>query len=249
MNFLCRRKRVPLPWISSCPKFGNYRTRWMNLNEEKEFCVPETSSGMSHAPSQPSRIPSPRGLISRDSGLPHNTRNSVGTSGNVFEDPPAPEGPSPSFFKTPGIWHYPFTNRDQVKPEIPWDMEKDWDENRRVQQYRILDWPGIMRLGFVSYWRNLILKIVWWERRGTLLSRSCIWENSQTQVTFNVGEVTSRPKCVWVHCSRNSQCHGSTKWRWQNQKTISRHRNQLKGEEILLTLRWLMRWLCLRWEE
>ena len=69
--------------------------------KKKEFCVPETPSGMSHAPCQPSTIPSPRGLISRDSGLPHNTRNSVGTSGYVFEDPPAPEGPSPSFFKTP----------------------------------------------------------------------------------------------------------------------------------------------------
>ena len=43
------------------------------LNEEKEFYDPETasSSGMFHVPCQPSRIPSPRGTLSRDSGLPH----------------------------------------------------------------------------------------------------------------------------------------------------------------------------------
>ena len=41
-----------------------------SLSEEKKFCDPETasSSGMSHVPSQTSRIPSPRGMISRDSG-------------------------------------------------------------------------------------------------------------------------------------------------------------------------------------
>ena len=74
-----------------------------SLSEEKEFCDPETasSSGVSHVPSQPPSIPSPRGMISRDSGLPHNTRNSMGTSRYVFEDPPAPKGPFPSFFKIP----------------------------------------------------------------------------------------------------------------------------------------------------
>ena len=67
------------------------------LNELKEFHDPQTasSSGMSHVPSQPSRIPSPIGMLNRDSGLPHCTRNSMGTSGNVFENPPAPERISP----------------------------------------------------------------------------------------------------------------------------------------------------------
>ena len=43
-----------------------------------------SSSGMFHVPRQPSRIPSPRGMISRDSGLPHHPRNSMATQGNVF---------------------------------------------------------------------------------------------------------------------------------------------------------------------
>ena len=71
------------------------------LNEEN-FYDTETasSSGLSHVPSQPSRIPSLRGMLSRDSGLPHFSRNSMGTSGNVFENLPAPERRSPSL---PGI--------------------------------------------------------------------------------------------------------------------------------------------------
>ena len=51
---------------------------------------PETasSSGASHVPSQPLNIPSPRGVLGRDSGLPLETRNSMGTSGIAFESPP-----------------------------------------------------------------------------------------------------------------------------------------------------------------
>ena len=36
---------------------------------------------------QPLIIPSPREMLSRDSELPHDTRNNMGTSGNVFESP------------------------------------------------------------------------------------------------------------------------------------------------------------------
>ena len=43
------------------------------------------SSGVSHVPSQPSSIPSPRRTISCDSRLQPDTRNSMDTSGHVFE--------------------------------------------------------------------------------------------------------------------------------------------------------------------
>ena len=42
---------------------------------------------------QPLTIPSPRTTHCRDSGLPHDTRNIMGTSGNVFERLPARGGP------------------------------------------------------------------------------------------------------------------------------------------------------------
>ena len=53
-------------------------------NYGREFYDPETasSSGKSHVPNQPLRIPSPRGIIRRDSCLPHDTRNSMGTTGH-----------------------------------------------------------------------------------------------------------------------------------------------------------------------
>ena len=48
-----------------------------------------------------------------------------------------------------GIWHHLLSNWDQVTPGIPWDMEKDWEENRRVQENRLLDGPGILRPGIL----------------------------------------------------------------------------------------------------
>ena len=57
------------------------------MNDAKEFNDPETASnsGLSHVPSQPMSIPSPRGMITLDSCLQLDTRNSLGTSGRVFE--------------------------------------------------------------------------------------------------------------------------------------------------------------------
>ena len=51
-----------------------------SLSDAREFCDPETasSSGLSHVPSQPTRIPSPRAMISRGSCLQSVTRNSFG---------------------------------------------------------------------------------------------------------------------------------------------------------------------------
>ena len=69
--------------------------------DEKEFYDPETasSSGALHVPSKPLNNPSPRGMLSRDSGSPLDTQNTMGTSGNVFESPPLREGPSPALFE------------------------------------------------------------------------------------------------------------------------------------------------------
>ena len=70
------------------------------LSDAREFYDPETASsfGATHVPSQPSTIPSPRTMPCRDSGLPHDTRNIVGTSGNVFERLPAREGQTSTLF-------------------------------------------------------------------------------------------------------------------------------------------------------
>ena len=66
----------------------------------REFYDPETASnsGLSHVPSQPMSIPSPRGMLSRDSCLQSDTQNSFGISGNVFENVLALNEPSAAFF-------------------------------------------------------------------------------------------------------------------------------------------------------
>ena len=62
----------------------------------------DNSSGASHVPS-PLTVPSPRGMPSLDSGLPHDTRNVLGTSGNVSESP-AREGPPSALFENSNSW-------------------------------------------------------------------------------------------------------------------------------------------------
>ena len=60
-----------------------------SLADARDFHDPETScsSGATYVPSQPSNIPSPEGMLSRDSGLRLDTRSSMSTSGIVFERP------------------------------------------------------------------------------------------------------------------------------------------------------------------
>ena len=68
------------------------------LDRRKSFFYdPEiaSSSGASHVPSQPLNIQSPKGTLSHDSGLPLDTRNTMGTSKKTFlESLLAREAPS-----------------------------------------------------------------------------------------------------------------------------------------------------------
>ena len=77
-----------------------------SLSDTRDFHDPAaaSSSGATRVPSQPSIIPSPRTMPCRDSGWPHDTRDVVGTSGNVFESLPARKGPSSAFFKDSRNW-------------------------------------------------------------------------------------------------------------------------------------------------
>ena len=69
-------------------------------NDARKIFHPETasSSGLSHVPSQLLRIPSPRGMLGRDSCQQPDTRNSFGISGNVLGDQLAPREPPAAFF-------------------------------------------------------------------------------------------------------------------------------------------------------
>ena len=162
-----------------CSRVGSNKVN--SLSDARGFSAPETasSSGMSHVLSQPSRIQSPRGMISRDSGFPHHTRNSMSTSGNALFNSTCSERISP---KLPGT----AMRRRRIETR----------KNRKVQQYRLYDFPGILMPGILCVvLEELLLKIVRWKLRG-MLPQNCISENSLTQMTFSAGESTSRPKCA-----------------------------------------------------
>ena len=69
-----------------------------SLSGSRDFHDPETasSSGLSHDPSHLVIVPSPRGMLCRDSRLQPDTRNLRYSPGNVSENPLAPDGPTAS---------------------------------------------------------------------------------------------------------------------------------------------------------
>ena len=120
-----------------------------SLNAEKEFYDPDTasSSGMSHVLSQPSRISSPGGTVSRDSCLPHGARNSMGTSGHVFEDQPVLEGAIPIILRGPK--EFLASSSCELRPGNTGSTKRHGEGLRR-------DPPSST---IVSYWRNLFSKL------------------------------------------------------------------------------------------
>ena len=72
MNFMRKKEDEPSSVDQLKSQIQDLQDKVNALNEEKEFYDPETasSSGSLQVPSQPSRIPSPRCMLGRDSGLP-----------------------------------------------------------------------------------------------------------------------------------------------------------------------------------
>ena len=71
-----------------------------SLFDARAFYDPESgsSSGTTHVPDRTATIPSPRTLPRCDSGLPRNTLNGTGITGNVSERPSAQEGLSSTIY-------------------------------------------------------------------------------------------------------------------------------------------------------
>ena len=65
--------------------------RVYSSNDSREFQDVESicSGKLSHVPSQPAVVPSPRSMLSRDQSLQPDTWNVSGTQGNVFGNPRA----------------------------------------------------------------------------------------------------------------------------------------------------------------
>ena len=105
MNCQCIKREIPT--VSQLlTQIQELQNTVNSLSDASQFYDPETasSSGATHVPSQPSTTPSPRTTPCRDSGLPHGTRNIVGTSGNGFDRLPAREGPPSALFENSKNW-------------------------------------------------------------------------------------------------------------------------------------------------
>ena len=84
-----QQERNPATESQLLTQIQDLQNKVKSLTDARDFYDPQTgsSSGASHVPSQPLNVPSPSGMLGRDSGLPLDTRNSMGTSGNVFKMP------------------------------------------------------------------------------------------------------------------------------------------------------------------
>ena len=95
-----QQQRNPTTVSQLLTQIQEFLSKVNSLSDAGEFYDPESgsSAGATHVPSQPSTFPSPRTLPRCDSGLPRNTKNCRGTSGNVSERPPVQEGLSSTVF-------------------------------------------------------------------------------------------------------------------------------------------------------
>ena len=67
-------------------------------------------------------------MLCRDSGLPHDTQNIVGTSGNVFERLPAREGRTSTLFNNSKNWA---SSAQEFRPNTPGRTKRLESEMRR----------------------------------------------------------------------------------------------------------------------
>ena len=217
-----------------------------SLSDVRELWDPESgsSSGATHVPSQHSTVPSPRTMPRRDSGLPHDTKNFTGTSGNVFERPPAQEERSSTIFNNSK--NLASSSPDLILQELERDRRVKWKEDlwtrqsfHHTSQVEVECWITLV---------ELFLTVVWLIIRDFRF-RNCTWWNFLTLWNFKAGKSTSRLKFGRKQHILISHCTGSKKLRWQSQLTSLWHRDRLQGETISPTSICLMRWLRLHWKD
>ena len=172
-----------------------------SLSGARELYDPETasSSGATHVPSQPSTMPSPRTVPCRDSGLPHDTRNIVGSSGNFFERLPAREGRTSTLrIETWHSWKYTATGK--------------WNETRTEEFVNTCTTLPKMRWIAESYWWGLFSRWYGWFYEISNLGIAS-GKNSWLHGNPKARKSTSRLTYVRNQQVVISQCTGSKKLR------------------------------------
>ena len=157
-------------------------------------------------------IPSPRGIVSRDSCLQPDTRNSLGTSGHVFEGLPAPSEASSALVENSKNF------ASASCRSMPSDTGKN-PERREVflkrtsepVQYRHLVLPGSFRLGLLNVMQKGLIHQSCMMEIQRNQSRNCISITSLTHRASSVGRPIFRLKYALLQVVLQSQCCGSKK--------------------------------------
>ena len=183
-------------------------------NGAQEFYDPETasSSGLSHVPSQPMSLPSPGGMISRESCLKPDTRNSLGTSGHVFEGLPARGETSSALFENfQGIVASSSSRLNPIDVGKINCGTKKGIEKRTAGFYNTnsaLCQESCDLEPFISCRKNLFSKLFDAKSEKSDLGTAF---RSQTPQTSNVRRSISRLKYARTQDVLQSQCYGSKK--------------------------------------
>ena len=215
-----------------------------SLNDAKEFSDPETasSSGLSHVPSQPMSIPSPRGMLGRDSCLQLDTRNSLGTSGHVFEGLLARGEPSAALFEnSKNLASYSC----RLKPIDARKVAEHGEGLRKEPQNHTIPTPRFATK--FSTWNPL------YRTGGTYPKKMHDRKSEEPDLGPATRKIPwllrlpvlerpiSRLKYALIQDVLLSQCFGSKKWRWPDQWTISWRHSQKKGVTLLISKCWMRR--------
>ena len=152
-----------------------------------------SSSGLFHVPSQPMRMPSPRGNLRHDSCHQPDTRNLYGTTGNVSEDPLAANEPTAACFGS--ARSLADTHCELVSLNTGRLAARTDESERNTQNFALhRDLSGSFQHGIRYFMqKEFKRKIVWFTFRG-IRSRKCITINSLTVRHLSVDTRVSRPR-------------------------------------------------------
>ena len=134
----------------------------------------------------------------RDSGLPHDTRNIVGTSGNVFERLPALKD-EPLLSST--ILKNLTSSSQELRPDTAGNTKGQESEMRRESQNSSISAPRFQSGGGLL------------NHTHSGMFRNCIWESLLTPWNFKAGKSTSILEYVQNQQILISQCTVSKKLR------------------------------------
>ena len=238
------QERNPTTVSQLLTQIQDWQNKANSLSDAREFYDPETasSSGASHVPSRPSAIPSPRTMPCRDSGLPHDTRKTTGTSRNVCERLPAREGQTKTLFNNSKNLA---TSSLELRHSRKYQATGEWNETRTAEFVNTCTTLPKWRWNHLSYWWNLFSRWNDWLSEILVFGR----ENFLTLWNFKAGKSTSKLKYVQNQQILISQCNGPKKFEIAKSIDELMTSRSITGRRDFSGYDSLMRWLRLHWKD